>query len=78
MLISKRLALVSDCRLRWRGGIAITTFVGRMRQAQPDDVALLELAQDHKSPELAELLNVAPPTVANRLAAARARLRDVA
>ena len=78
MLISKRLALVSDCRLRWRGGIAITTFVGRMRQALPDDLALLELAQDHKSPELAALLDVARPTVHLRLAAARARLREVA
>ena len=51
--------------------------VARMRQAWPDDVALIELAQDHKSPELAALLDVARPTVANRLAAARGRLRQV-
>ena len=48
-----------------------------MRQALPDDVALIELAQDHKSPELAALLDVARPTVALRLAAARGRLRQV-
>ena len=52
--------------------------VARMRQAWPDDVALIELAQDHKSPELAALLDVARPTVALRLAASRARLREVA
>ena len=52
--------------------------VARMRQALPDDLALLELAQDHKSPELATLLDVARPTVALRLAAARGRLREVA
>ena len=52
--------------------------LSRMRQAQPDDLALLELAQDHRSPELAVLLDVARPTVALRLAAARGRLREVA
>lgn len=52
--------------------------VGRMREALPDDLALLELAQDHKSPELAALLDVSRATVHLRLAAARARLREVA
>ena len=51
--------------------------VARMREALPDDLALIELAQDHKSPELAALLDVARPTVALRLAAARGRLRTV-
>ncbi|MCF8139590.1 MAG: sigma-70 family RNA polymerase sigma factor [Cyanobium usitatum Tobar12.5m-G36] len=52
--------------------------VARMRDAWPDDLALVELMQEHKSPELAALLDVARPTVANRLAAARGRLREVA
>lgn len=52
--------------------------VARMREALPDDLALVELAQDHKSPELATLLGVARPTVHLRLAASRARLREVA
>ena len=59
-------------------GLDASALVGRMREALPDDLALLELAQDHKSPELAALLDVARPTVANRLAASRARLREVA
>ena len=58
-------------------GFDAIALVARMREAQPDDVALIELAQDHKSPELATLLDVARPTVANRLAAARGRLRQV-
>ena len=59
-------------------GFDAIALLGRMRQAQPDDLALVELAQDHRSTELATLLDVARPTVANRLAAARARLREVA
>ena len=59
-------------------GLDAVELVARMRQALPDDLALLELAQDHKSPELAALLDVARPTVNLRLAAARARLREVA
>ena len=51
--------------------------VGRMRDALPDDMALVELAQDHRSPELAALLDVARPTVHLRLAAARGKLRQV-
>ena len=58
-------------------GLDAALLLSRMREALPDDVALLELAQDHKSPELAALLDVARPTVANRLAAARGRLRQV-
>jgi len=52
--------------------------VARMREALPDDVALLELAQDHRGPELAALLDVSRATVHLRLAASRARLREVA
>ena len=59
-------------------GLDAAALVARMRQAWPDDLALVELAQDHKSPELAALLDVARPTVALRLAAARGRLREVA
>ena len=59
-------------------GLDAALLLSRMREALPDDVALLELAQDHKSPELAALLDVARPTVALRLAAARGRLREVA
>ena len=58
-------------------GLDAIALVGRMREAQPDDLALLELAQDHRSTELAELLDVARPTVANRLATARGKLRQV-
>ena len=58
-------------------GLDATELVGRMRDALPDDLALIELAQDHKSPELAALLDVARPTVPLRLAAARGRLRTV-
>jgi DNA-directed RNA polymerase specialized sigma24 family protein len=49
-----------------------------MREALPDDVALLELAQDHHGPALAVLLDCSKGTVASRLAASRARLREVA
>ena len=53
--------------------------VARMRDALPDDLALIELAQaGHRSSELALLLDVARPTVHLRLAASRARLREVA
>jgi len=59
-------------------GLDAIALVGRMREALPDDVALLELAQDHKSTELAALLDVSRATVHLRLAASRARLREVA
>ena len=59
-------------------GLDASALVGRMRQALPDDLALLELAQDHRSTELALLLGVARPTVNLRLAGARGRLREVA
>jgi len=52
--------------------------VARMRKDWPDDVALVELAQDHHGPELALLLDCSKGTVAMRLAASRARLREVA
>ena len=58
-------------------GLDASALVARMREALPDDLALVELAQDHKSPELAALLDVARPTVPLRLAAARGRLRTV-
>jgi len=61
--------------LEWVDAAAM---VARMRSAWPDDLALLELAQDHKSPELAVLLECSKGTVAVRLAAARGRLREVA
>jgi len=59
-------------------GLDALELVARMREALPDDVALVELAQDHKSPELAVLLDVSRATVHLRLAASRARLREVA
>lgn len=59
-------------------GFDAIALLGRMREALPDDLALLELAQDHRSTELATLLDVARPTVNLRLAAARGRLREVA
>ena len=59
-------------------GLDAIALVGRMREALPDDVALLELAQYHKSTELAALLDVSRATVHLRLAASRARLREVA
>lgn len=59
-------------------GFDAAVLVARMRSALPDDVALLELAQDHHGPELAVLLGVSRATVPSRLAASRARLREVA
>ena len=59
-------------------GFDASALVARMREALPDDLALLELAQDHRSTELALLLDVARPTVNLRLAVSRARLREVA
>ena len=59
-------------------GLEAAALVGRMRSAWPDDVALLELAQDHHGPALAVLLDVSRATVPSRLAAARGRLREVA
>jgi RNA polymerase sigma factor (sigma-70 family) len=59
-------------------GLDAALLVARLRSAWPDDLALLELAQDHHGPELAALLDVSKATVASRLAASRARLREVA
>jgi len=49
-----------------------------MRAQHPDDLALMELAQDHRAPELAPVLGCSRASVPARLAAARARLRAVA
>ena len=59
-------------------GLDAERLVARMRSAWPDDLALLELAQDHHGPALAVLLDCSKWTVAMRLAASRARLREVA
>ena len=59
-------------------GLDAERLVARMRSAWPDDLALLELAQDHHGPALAVLLDCSKATVAVRLAAARGRLREVA
>jgi RNA polymerase sigma factor (sigma-70 family) len=59
-------------------GLDAAELVGRMREALQDDLAFVELAQVHKSPELAALLDVSRATVPGRLAASRARLREVA
>ena len=59
-------------------GLEAVELLARMREALPDDVALVELAEDHRAPELAVVLGVKRPTVPSRLAAARARLRAVA
>jgi len=59
-------------------GLDAVLLVGRMRDALPDDLALIELAQDHHGPELAVLLGCSKATVPSRLAAARGRLREVA
>jgi RNA polymerase sigma factor (sigma-70 family) len=61
--------------LEWVDAAAM---VARMRSAWPDDLALVELAQDHHAPALAALLDCSKGTVASRLAAARGRLRAVA
>jgi RNA polymerase nonessential primary-like sigma factor len=61
--------------LEWLDAAAM---VARMREALPDDLALVELAQDHRGPELAPVLGCSKATVPSRLAAARGRLRDVA
>jgi len=57
-------------------GLDAAAMVARMRSAWPDDVALLELAQDHHAPALALLLDCSKATVPSRLAAARGRLRE--
>jgi RNA polymerase sigma factor (sigma-70 family) len=59
-------------------GLDATLLVARMREALPDDLALVELAQDHRGPDLAPLLGCSKATVPSRLAAARGRLRAVA
>jgi RNA polymerase sigma factor (sigma-70 family) len=59
-------------------GFEAAALVARMRSAQHDDLALLELAQDHHGPELAVLIGCSKTTVPSRLAAARGRLREVA
>jgi RNA polymerase sigma factor (sigma-70 family) len=59
-------------------GLDAALLVARMRSAWPDDLALVELAQDHHAPALAALLECSKGTVAVRLAAARGRLRAVA
>ncbi len=61
--------------LEWVDAAAM---VARMRKDWPDDLALLELAQDHHAPALAALMDCSKGTVAVRLAAARGRLREVA
>lgn len=57
---------------------AAAELVARMREALPDELALIELSQDHRAAELALLLGIKQPTVPERLAAARERLREVA
>jgi DNA-directed RNA polymerase specialized sigma24 family protein len=59
-------------------GLEAVELLGRMREALPDDVALMELAQDHRAPQLAPMLDCSRATVPSRLAAARQRLRAVA
>ena len=59
-------------------GLEAVELLARMRELEPDALALIELAQDHRAPELAVVLGVKRPTVPGRLAAARARLRAVA
>jgi RNA polymerase sigma factor (sigma-70 family) len=59
-------------------GLDAALLVARMREALPDDLALVELAQDHRGPELAPVLGCSKATVPSRLAAARGRLREVA
>jgi RNA polymerase sigma factor (sigma-70 family) len=59
-------------------GFEAVELLARMRELEPDALALMELAQDHRAPELAVVLGVKRPTVPGRLAAARARLRVVA
>jgi RNA polymerase nonessential primary-like sigma factor len=59
-------------------GLEAALLVARLRSAWPDDLALVELAQDHHAPALALLMDCSKATVASRLAASRARLREVA
>ena len=59
-------------------GLEAVELLARMREALPDDVALIELAQHHRAPELAPVLGCSRATMPSRLAAARARLRAVA
>jgi len=73
--VADMVAAPAEDPLEWVDAAAM---VARMRSAWPDDVALLELAQDHHGPELAMLLDVSRATVHLRLAASRARLRKVA
>ena len=73
--VADMLAAPAEDPLEWVDAAAM---VARMREAWPDDVALVELAQDHHAPALAALLDCSKGTVAVRLAAARGRLREVA
>ena len=73
--VADMVAAPAEDPLEW---VDAALLVARMRSAWPDDVALLELAQDHHGPELAVLLDVSRATVHLRLAASRARLREVA
>ena len=73
--VADMVAAPAEDPLEWVDAAAM---VARMREALPDDLALLELSQDHRGPELAMLLDVSRATVHLRLAASRARLREVA
>lgn len=59
-------------------GLEAVELLARMRELEPDALALLELAQDHRAHELAPVLGCSRATVPSRLAAARQRLRAVA
>jgi RNA polymerase nonessential primary-like sigma factor len=73
--VADLVAAPAEDPLEWVDAAAM---VARMRSAWPDDLALVELAQDHHGPELAVLLGCSKTTVPSRLAAARGRLREVA